>query len=159
MSGESSTSAARNTVIDLGESERIGVVDASGAPSTPAPASLPPAVQKLVEERREKTIALVARHTEYSRETIIEKLESNGGDYQAVIAEFIGVGRRAERTEVPASKSLLQRKYGEIRRMMDDASNRYYSKKSAEEEAAAYAAVKEFAEKSNGDASNVDTRP
>lgn len=106
------------------------VSDASGAP-----VSLPPAVRKLVEERREKTVALVERHTGYDRDTILEKLYANGGNYQAIIAEFMGVG---ERKAAPAEpRSLTQRKYAEIRKLMNEASMNYYRKKDAEEAAQA----------------------
>jgi hypothetical protein len=70
---------------------------------------------------RKEVIELIMRQTEYDEATTISKLKHYKGDVVQVIREFMG-GKKSSK-KVPSTTN--QKVFGEIRSMMDDASERY----------------------------------
>ena len=72
-----------------------------------------------------KLIEMVMRQTELDYETAREQLADNNWDYMKVIRKEMGLDKKPVAT--PASSSLNQEIYRQIRLKMDEAGNSVYS--------------------------------
>ena len=88
--------------------------------------------QEYAEKKREETISMILRQTDYDKETATKKLKEWNNDYISVIKEFMNPKFKTEHEMKPV-KSVNQNVMGEIRNFMDGVNKQYEYRKSVSE--------------------------
>jgi len=88
-----------------------------------------------ISKKQEEIINLVGRQTDYSRDVIKEKLESNNYNYMEIIEEYLGITKDTCASTIYNSeeeKTVNQKIYSNIRHFMDNNVKQYELRKRLE---------------------------